>query len=102
MRTDGKEIIVLDKNERELFIIRDSIYGKKVLKYYHLGIGRKVFAINNGYGTYRFFDEQGEAIGGLPIESEFTPRLSYADSYQKIIMNITTLTTVETWSVKIR
>lgn len=102
MRTDGKEIIVLDRNERELFTIMDSIYGKKILKYYHLGIAGKVFAINNGYGTYRFFNEQGEAIGGLPIVSEFTPRLSYADSYQKIIMNITTPTTVETWSVKIR
>lgn len=102
MRTDGKEIIVLDKNEHELFTIRDSIYGKKNLNYYNLGIGGNIFVITNGYGTYRFYDEQGVAIGGLPIQSEFQPRLSYSDSYQKIIMNITTPTTLETWSVKIR
>ena len=102
MRSDGKEIVVLDKNEHELFTIIDSIYGKKILNYYKLGIGGKVFSINNGYETYRFYDEHGVIIGGLPIESEFQPRLSYLDSYQKIIMNITTPTTVETWSVKVK
>ncbi|MDZ7898177.1 MAG: hypothetical protein U5N85_09150 [Arcicella sp.] len=102
MRTDNKEVVVIDKNEQELFTVSSSIYGKKSLIYYNLGIGGKFFAINNGYSTYNFYNENGGYIGGLPIESEYKPRLSYSDSYQKVIMNITTPTTVETWSVKIR
>jgi hypothetical protein len=102
MRTDNKEIVAIDKNEHELFTVGSSIYGKKVLNYYNLGIGGKFFAINNGYSTYNFYDEKGENIGGLPVESEYKPRLSYSDSYQKVIMNIATPTSIETWSVKIR
>jgi hypothetical protein len=102
MRTDNKEVVVIDKNEHELFTVSSSIYGKKALLYYNLGIGGKFFAINNGYSTYNFYDENGEYIGGLPIESEYKPRLSYSDSYQKVIMNITTPTSVETWSVKVK
>ena len=102
MRTDGKEVMVMDKNEKELITIQGLIYGKKALNYYNLGVGGRYFAINNGYTTYRFYDETGEMIGGLPIESQYKPRLSYADSYQKIIMNITSPTTIETWSVKIK
>lgn len=101
MRTDGKEVIVMDKNERELCSIKGLIYGKKVLYYYNLGIGGKFFAINNGYETYHFYNEAGESVGGLPIETKYIPRLSFSDSYQKIIMNITTPTTIETWSVKV-
>ena len=102
MRTDGKEVVVMDKNEKEMFTVKSSIYGKKGLNYYNLGIGGKFFAINNGYSTYNFYDETGENIGGLSIESEYKPRLSYSDSYQKVIMNITTPKSIETWSVKIR
>jgi hypothetical protein len=102
MRTDWKEVVVMDKNEKEMFTIKSSIYGKKGLDYYNLGIGGKFFAINNGYSTYNFYDETGERIGGLPIESEYKPRLSYSDSYQKVIMNITTPTSIETWSVKVK
>jgi hypothetical protein len=102
MRTDWKEVVVMDKNEKEMFTIKGSIYGKKGLNYYNLGIGGKFFAINNGYSTYNFYDETGENIGGLPIESEYKPRLSYSDSYQKVIMNITTPKSIETWSVKVR
>ena len=102
MRTDGKEVVVMDKNEQEMFTVKSPIYGKKALNYYNLGIGGKYFAISNGYTTYNFYDETGENIGGLPIESEHKPRLSYSDSYQKVIMNITTPKSIETWSVKIR
>lgn len=102
VRTDGKEVVVMDKNENEIFAIKDLVYGKKVLNYYNLGIGGKFFALNNGYSTYNFYDETGQNVGGLPILSEYKPRVSYSDSYQKVIMNITTPTTIETWSVKIR
>ncbi len=102
MRTDGKEVVVMDKNEKEMFTVKDLIYGKKALYYYKLGIGGKFFAINNGYSTYNFYDETGQNIGGLPIKSEYNPRLSYSDSYQKVIMNITTPTSIETWSVKVK
>ena len=102
MRTDSKEVMVMDKNEKELFTIEGLIYGKKALNYYNLGVGGRYFAINNGYTTYRFYDELGNSVGGLPIESEYTPTLLYSDSYQKIIMNITTPTTIETWSVKVK
>jgi hypothetical protein len=101
MRTDGKEVIVLDKNEKELFVIKGLNYGKKVLDYYNLGIGGKYFSVNNGFETYRFFNENGENIGQIPIESNFKPTLSYSDSYKKIIMNITKPSSIETWSVKI-
>lgn len=102
LRTDGKEVMVMDKNEKELFTVQGLIYGKKSLNYYNLGVGGRYFAINNGYTTYRFYNEMGESLGDLPIESEYTPRLAYSDSYQKIIMNITTPTTIETWSVKVK
>ena len=102
MRTDGKEVVVLDKNEREIFAVKGNIYGKKALNYYNLGTGGKYFAINNAYTTYRFYDESGQSIGDLPVESEYTPRLSYSDSYQKVIMNIITANSIQTWSVKIR
>ena len=102
MRTDGKEVVVLDKNEKELFVITGLNYGKKVLGYYNLGIAGKYFSVNNGYETYKFFDENGESIGQIPIESNFKPSLSYSDSYKKIIMNITKPSSIETWSVKIR
>ena len=102
MRTDGKEVIVLDKNEQEIFTVKGNIYGKKALNYYNLGTEGKYFAINNGYTTYRFYDESGQSIGDLPVESDHTPRLSYSDSYQKVIMNITTANSIQTWSVKIR
>ncbi len=102
MRTNGKEVIVMDKNEQEMFAVKDLNFGKKVLKYYNLGIAGKYFAINNGYETYNFYNENGESIGGLPITSQSHPSLSYSDSYKKILMNITTPTSIETWSVKIK
>ncbi len=102
MRTDGKEVIVLDKNEKELFVIKGLNYGKKVLGYYNLGIAGKYFSVNNGYENYHFYDENGDAIGQIPIVSNFKPILSYSDSYKKIIMNITKPSSIETWSVKIR
>jgi anti-sigma28 factor (negative regulator of flagellin synthesis) len=102
MRTDGKEVIVLDKNEKELFVIKGLNYGKKVLYYYNLGIAGKYYSVNNGYENYLFFNENGDAIGQIPIESNYKPSLSYSDSYKKIIMNITKPGSLETWSVKIR
>ena len=102
MRTNGKEVVGLDKNEKELFVIKGLNYGKKVLGYYNLGVGGKYFSVNNGFENYRFYNENGESIGQIPVESNFKPTLSYADSYKKIIMNITTPSGIETWSVKIR
>ncbi len=102
MRTDGKEVVVLDKDEKELFVIKGLNYGKKVLGYYDLGIAGKFFSVNNGFESYRYYDENGAFIGKIPIESIFKPSLSYSDSYKKIIMNITTPSSIETWSVKIR
>ncbi len=102
MRTDGKEVVVLNKIEKELFVIKGLNYGKKVLNYYNLGIAGRYFSVSNGYTTYHFYNENGDAIGQIPIESEYKPSLSYSDSYKKIIMNITTPRSIETWSVKIR
>ena len=102
MRTDGKEVVVLDKDEKELFVIKGLNYGKKVLGYYDLGIAGKFFSVNNSFESYRYYDENGAFIGKIPIESIFKPSLSYSDSYKKIIMNITTPSSIETWSVKIR
>ena len=102
MRTNGKEVTVLDKNEQEIFTVKGLNYGKKILKYYNLGIAGKYFAINNGYETYHFYDKNGQSIGGLPITSQSLPSLSYSDSYKKILMNITTPKSIETWSVKIK
>ena len=102
MRTDGKEVVVLDKDENEMFVIKGLNYGKKVLGYYNLGIAGKYFSVYNGFESYRFFDENGNSVGQIPIESIFKPSLSYSDSYKKIIMNITTPSSIETWSVKIR
>ena len=102
MRTDGKEVVVLDKNEKEIFVIKGLNYGKKVLNFYNLGIAGRYFSVNNGYTTYHFYNENGDAIGQIPIESEYKPSLSYSDSYKKIIMNIITPSSIETWSVKIR
>jgi hypothetical protein len=102
MRTDGKEVVVLDKNEKELFVINGLNYGKKVLGYYNLGIAGKYYSVNNGYESNKFFDENGENVGQIPVESNFKPSLSYSDSYKKIIMNITKPSSIETWSVKIR
>jgi len=102
MRTNGKTVIVMDKNEHEMFTLKDLNFGKKVLKYYNLGIAGKYFAVNNGYETYHFYDENGESIGGLPITSQSSPSLSYSDSYKKILVNITTPKSIETWSVKVK
>ena len=102
MRTDGKEVIVFDKNEKEVCMVKGLNYGKKVLGYYNLGIAGKYFSVNNGYENYHFFDENGDAIGQIPIESNYKPSLSYSDSYKKIIMNIIKPSSIETWSVKIR
>jgi hypothetical protein len=102
MRTDGKEVVVLDKNEKEILSLKGLSYGKKLLNYYNLGIAGRYFAINNGYETYRFYDENGNSIGSIPLESLYKPSLSYSDSYKKIIVNITTQTNVETWSVKVK
>lgn len=102
MRTDGKEVVVLNKDEKVLFVIKGLNYGKKVLGYYNLGVAGKYFSVNNGFEKYHFFDENGNNIGQIPVESEFKPRISYSDSYKKIIMNITTPSSIETWSVKIR
>ncbi len=101
MRTDGKEVVVLNKNEQEIFTIKELNYGRKVLNYYNLGIAGKYFSVNNGYTTYQFFNENGEGIGQIPVESTYKPSISYSDSYKKIIMNITTPSSIETWSVKI-
>ncbi len=102
MRTDGKQVVVIDKNDKEIFSINSSIYGKKVLFYYNMGIAGKFFAVNNGYETYRFYDEYGKVLGNLPVESDYRPSLSYADSYGKIIMNVTTPQGIATWSVKLK
>ena len=102
MRTDGKEVVVLDKNEKELFTVKGLNYGKKFLGFYDLGVAGKYFSVNNGYETYLFFNDNGDSVGQIPIESIFKPSLSYSDSYKKIIMNIITPSSIETWSVKIR
>lgn len=101
MRTDGKEVVVLNKNEQEILTIKGLNYGRKILNYYNFGIGGRYFSVNNGYTTYHFFNENGEDIGQTPVESEYKPSLSYSESYKKIIMNITTPSSIETWSVKI-
>ncbi len=101
LRTDDKVVYVLDKHEKEIFSIKDLGYGKKGLKYYNLGTAGKYFAITNGYTTYRLYNELGKFVGTLPIESEYPPNISYSDSYKKIIMNITTPSSIETWSIKI-
>ena len=102
MRTNGKEVVVLDKYQKELLTIKDLNYGKKVLGYYNLGVAGKYFSVHNGFESYRFFNENGEGIGQISIDSKFKPILSYSDSYKKIIMNITSPSHLETWSVKIR
>jgi hypothetical protein len=101
MRTDGKEVVILNKNEQEIFTIKGLSYGRKVLNYYNLGIAGRFFSIHNGYTTYQFFNENGQAIGQIPIMSKYKPNITYSDSYKKIIMNITTPSSLETWSVKI-
>lgn len=102
MRTDGKNTVIMDKIGNELFEIKEVTYGKKVVKYYHLGVGGKFFALSNGYTTYNFYNQSGEYIGGLPIVSQTPPVLTYSDSYNKLIINITSPSTLETWSVKLR
>jgi hypothetical protein len=102
MRTDGKQVVVIDKSDKEIFTINSAIYGKKVLFYYNLGIAGKYFALNNGYETYRFYDADGKILGNVPVESNSPPSLSYADSYRKVIMNITKPSGIETWSVKLK
>jgi len=101
MRTDGKEVVVLNKEEQEIFNFKGLNYGKKILNYYNLGIAGKYFSINNGYTTYYVFNENGEVIGRFPIQSKHKPNISYSDSYKKLIMNITKPSSIETWSVKI-
>jgi len=101
MRTDGKEVVVLNKNEQEMFTIKGLSYGRKVLNFYNLGIAGSYFSIHNGYTTYQFFNENGQAIGQVPIMSKYKPNIKYSDSYKKIIMNITTPSSLETWSVKL-
>lgn len=102
MRSDGKNVVVIDKTEKEMFTIKEATFGVKRLKYYNLGIGGKFFALTNAYTNYRFFDEKGEYIGGKAVESIHLPVITYSESYQKLIMNITTPTALETWSVKLR
>lgn len=102
MRSDGKDVVVIDKNEQEIFTIKEEIFGVKRLKYYNLGVGGKYFALTNTYTNYRFFDETGTFIGGIPIISSFPPIPTYSESYQKLIIDITTPTTLENWSVKLR
>ncbi|MEA5258842.1 hypothetical protein VB264_13680 [Arcicella aquatica] len=102
MKTDGKDVVVLDKTEREIFTIKEETYGVKRLKYYNLGIGGKYFALTNSYTNYRFFDENGSYVGGMPLVSTSYPVLTYSESYQKLIIDITTPTAFENWSVKLR
>jgi hypothetical protein len=102
MRSDGKNVVVIDKTEKEMFTIKEATFGVKRLKYYNLGIGGKFFALTNAHTNYRFFDEKGEYIGGKAVESIHLPVITYSESYQKLIMNITTPTALETWSVKLR
>jgi hypothetical protein len=102
MRTDGKEVVVMDKNEKEIFVKKGLSYGKKQINYYNLGIAGRYFAINNGYENYRFYDVNGNDIGEIPLLSIYPPSLSFSDSYKKIIANTTTSTNIETWSIKIK
>jgi hypothetical protein len=102
MRTDGKEVVVLDKSEKEILSIKGLSYGKKLLIFYNLGIAGRYFAVNNSYESYRFYDETGDILGNISLESIYKPILSYSDSYKKIIVNLTTPTTIETWSIKIK
>jgi len=102
MRSDGKDVTVIDKSEREMFTIKEETFGVKRLKYYNLGVGGKYFALTNSYTTYRFFDENGSYVGGMPIISTYHPVLTYSESYQKLIIDITTPAALENWSVKLR
>jgi hypothetical protein len=102
MRTDGKEVVVMDKNEKEIFVKKGLSYGKKQINYYNLGIAGRYFAINNGYENYRIYDVNGNNVGEIPLVSIYPPSLSYSDSYKKIIANITTSTNIETWSIKVK
>ncbi len=102
MRSDGKDVTVIDQSEKEIFTIKEETFGVKRLKYYNLGVGGKYFALTNSYTNYRFFDETGSYVGGMPIISNYLPLLTYSESYQKLIIDILTPTALENWSVKLR
>jgi hypothetical protein len=99
-RTDGKNITIIDKNEQELFTIKDLAFGRKKIFQQDLGNGLKVLLINTG-NNYWLYDLQGDRLGQKALSSKYLPILNYSESYHKLLAKVVTSNTIETWSVKL-
>ena len=102
MRGNNKAVTVLDKNDKELFSIKDLAFGRKYLKYYNLGSGRRFYAIFNGWSSYYLYNEKGEQVSDKPIVSSSAPIIQYSDSYNKLIITTHNNQNIETWSIKLK
>ena len=102
MRGNNKVVTVLDKNDKELFTIKDLAFGRKYLKYYNLGSGRRFYAIFNGWTSYYLYNEKGEQVSDKPIISSSAPIIQYSDSYNKLIITTHNNQNIETWSIKLK
>ncbi len=102
VRSNNKTVTVLDKNDKEIFTLKNLTFGRKYLKYYNLGAGKKFFALFNGWTSYTLYDEKGELVADKPILSQSAPSITYAESYNKLIITTHTGTSIDTWSVKLK
>ncbi len=100
VRSDGKIVTFLDTNDKELFTVKDLPFGKKTYYYYNLGLGKKFYAIANG-NAYYLYNEQGQALNKRPFVSISQPNVTYAESYNKLIIETHTSYSYETWGIKL-
>lgn len=102
LRSDGKNCSILDKNTNELFSLSNLSYGNKQIQFYRLGNNLRCFALSNGRNTYQLYDEKGNLLSDKPLVSTSRPSITYSESYNKILINTTSATSIDTWSIKLK
>ncbi len=102
LRSDGKNCSILDKNTNELFSLSNLPYGNKQIQFYRLGNSLRCFALSNGWTTYHLYDEKGNSLSDKPLVSTSRPSITYSESYNKILINTTSATSIDTWSIKLK
>ncbi|MFY7887801.1 MAG: hypothetical protein ACOVOW_02770 [Spirosomataceae bacterium] len=102
LRSDGKNCTILDKNTEELFSLTNLPFGNKQVQYYRLANTVRCFAFSNGWSTYNLYDDKGNPLSDKPLVSTSRPNITYSESYNKILINTTSATSLDTWSIKLK
>jgi hypothetical protein len=96
----NQNVSVHDKRGTRLFNIANFPADTR-LDYYDFDSDVKIIALVTG-NTTAFYTTRGVPLLNRPVESRFPIVLDYAESYQKLMLYVTTEKAVELWTAKLK